>query len=108
MPPETIVNIIQSLIGALVGAVVGGSGVFVALRKMPTEINNVGSSTLKNVLESNRLLSDRLEKQEDEITELRGWFTGTLEITTRVELTNPPRVLTADIRKIPAKVSDRV
>lgn len=103
MPPEAI-NALAGLFGTLFGAV----AVWVAVRKMPGEMNSTNSTTLKNVLESNRLLSERLENQEDEIRELRSWFTGTIEITTRVELSNPPRILTADIRKVPAIAPDRV
>lgn len=93
-----------SLVTALValsGIVVGSVTAYIALRKMPAEIGSTESTTVRNLLESNKLLSSQLKQAQMDIDELRKWFTGTLEISTKLELSNPPRVLQATVKRIP-------
>lgn len=106
---------LQSILTVLASALVGGATAYIAIRKMPSELalsdserkKNLaetgasGSVTIRNLLESNKLLSDQLRQQQEEISELRAWFTGKLVISTELELSNPPKVLSAKVERIP-------
>lgn len=106
---------LQATLTVIVGLIVGAVTTFIAVRKMPAEIGvsesqkrkNIaetgvaGSATVRNLLESNKMLSDQLRDQQEEIAELRAWFTGGIEIVTRLELTNPPKILAATVKRIP-------
>lgn len=96
MDPNLITAI--SVLGALA---VGAITTYITLRKMPGEIDSTESTTVRNLLESNKLLSSQLKQAQADIEDLRGWFTGTLEIVNKIELTNPPRAAMPIVRRIP-------
>lgn len=105
----------QAILTVLASLIVGIVTAYIAIRKMPAEIGVAdsqrkknlaetgvaGSATVRNLLESNKMLSDQLRQQQEEIGELRTWFTGGIEIVTKLELSNPPKVLAATVKRIP-------
>lgn len=95
------VNIFTGVIGTIIGALVA----YIAMKKMPAEIGNQESQTMQNILASNKMLSDDNRQLHKEIEELRAWFTGTIEISTKLELSNPPRVIEATVKRIPVSPS---
>lgn len=93
-------NVVTAIV-TLAGLAVGSVTTYIALRKMPAEISSTESTTVRNLLESNKLLSAQLKQAQTDINDLRQWFTGTLEITNRIELTNPPRAFPPTVRRVP-------
>lgn len=96
MPPEAIVNAISAIVGAIVGAI----GATIAIRKMPAEIGQTESQTMKNLLDTTRMLSTDNKELHQKIEELNEIIHGDFEIVTHVVFANPPRVISSEIRNV--------
>lgn len=94
MPSEALINTLSGIIGAIVGAV----GMIIAIRKMPAEIGNTESQTIKNLLETTRMLSDDNRQLHTDLDAVNAIVHGEFEIVTRVVFANPPRVISSEIR----------
>lgn len=100
MDPSLVVNLVVGLGGV-------GSGVLVAyisMRKMPSDIKGTESITMRNILESNKMLSeDNKQMREDnnkvreEMDQIKAMLTGTYEFRATIKLANPPHVVDSDI-----------
>lgn len=93
-------NIVAAITG-IAGVLTGAGVLYIALRKMPSEIGKSDSETVRNISETNKILSAQLNEQGKKLAELQSWFTGTLEIVTKLDLSNPPKVLAATVKRIP-------
>lgn len=96
MSPEAILNGIIGLLGVVAGAV----GAIIAIRKMPAEVGQTQSSTMRNLLETTRMLSADNRDLHSKIEELENVLHGEFEIVTHVAFANPPRVITSTIRTV--------
>ena len=87
------------LIG-IAGVVTGAITAYIALRKMPGEIKSTDSVTIRNIQESLRLATADNHEMRKELDDLKSLIHGTLEITTRVALANPPHILDSAVKLV--------
>lgn len=97
MDSETVVNALVGIGGVVSGLLVA----WIAFRKMPSENRSSESSTIKNLIESNRMLTEDNRGLHQEIDDVMQLVTGSYEVTTRFEMNHPPKILGAEIRKLP-------
>lgn len=93
MPPEFI-----NALSAAAGVVIGALGVLIVLRKMPHEIGQADSSTIRNLSETVETLSKRERDNTDQISALNAIIHGSFELHTRTILrfANPPEVVSSE------------
>lgn len=96
MPPDSILNAISGIAGVVVGAI----SVLILVRKMPSEIGQTESTTMRNLVETMGMLSDDNKELHEKIEELNRIIHGEYQIVTHVIFANPPRVVSTEIRNI--------